>query len=238
MLDCSAVQDVVPKQITVQYSNSYGQIFFGGKMKLFISVCFVLIFVLSCSETITNPENEIMQLQNKYTKQIERIYSNDFEKYLITIAESIYPPRDSVLSVTPPELLPFIPDSNYWFYQIVDGVVIPYSITNEAIIYYSELIDSLNSRQNSFIYKAVFSYSAKATFYNSFIFQGIDPITGLPLQSETFNDVYVINMDLSWNHYCGSECGLYIDHKRIVLFDNQGNLIKIFYDGEIPIMVS
>lgn len=207
-------------------------------MKLFISVFFVLIFVLSCSDKVTNPDNEIVQSQNEYTKQIERIYSNDFEKNLITIAESIYPPRDSVLSVTPPELLPFIPDSNYWFYQTFDGVVIPYAITSEAIIYYSEIIDTLKSRQNSFIYKAVFSYSAKVTFNNIYIFEGIDPMTGLPLQSETFNDVYVISMDLSWDHYCGPECGLYIDHKRIVVFDNQGNLIKIFYDGEIPIMVS
>lgn len=207
-------------------------------MKLFISVFFVLILILSCSELVNNPENEIEQSKNEYTKQIDRIYSNDFEKNLITIAESIYPPRDSVINVTPPELIPFIPDSNYWFYQTFDGVAIPYAITNEAIIYYSEIIDTLNSIQNSFIYKAVFGYSAKATFYNSYIFEGIDPITRLPLQSETFNDVYVISMDLSWDHYCGPECGLYIDHKRIVVFDNLGNLIKIFYDGEIPIMVS
>lgn len=207
-------------------------------MKLILSVFFVLIFVFSCSDNTTNPENDIEQPKTEYTKQIDRIYSNEFEKNLIALAESIYPERDSVLSVTPTELIPFIPGSNYWFYQSIDGVKIPYAITNEAIIYYSEIIDTLNAIQNSLIYKAVFIYKAELTYYNSYTFEGLDPITGHPLQSESFNNVYVVRMDLSWNHFCGLECGLYIDHKRIVVFDIQGNPIRIFYDGEILIAVS
>ena len=207
-------------------------------MKTILIAFFLLILVVSCSDKTTNPENEIEQPKNEYTKHIQRNFSNEFEKNLITLAESIYPPRDSVLSVTPTELIAFIPDSNYWFYQSFDGVNIPYAITNEAIVYYSEIIDALNTSQNSFIYKAVFNYTATSTFYDTYIFAGIDPITGLPMQSETFNNVYVISMDLSWDHFCGPVCGLYIDHKRIVLFDIQGNLIKIFYDGEILIAVS
>ncbi|MFO7526851.1 MAG: hypothetical protein R6W68_15465 [Ignavibacteriaceae bacterium] len=207
-------------------------------MKLILSVFFVLIFIISCSDKTTNPDNDIEQPKNGYTKQIERIYSNEFEKNLITLAESFYPPRDSVLSVTPTEYIPFIPDSNYWFYQSIDGVKIPYAITKEAIIYYSEIIDTLNARQNSLIYKAAFIYRAELTYYSSYIFEGLDPITGLPLQSESFNNVYVVCMDLSWDHFCGPVCGLYIDHKRIVVFDIQGNPIRIFYDGEILIAVS
>jgi hypothetical protein len=214
------------------------QIYFGGKMKLFISVFFLIILFISCSENNTIPEDEIEQPTKEYKKNIERIFSNEFERNLIALAESIYPRRDSVLSVTPTELIPFIPDSNYWFYQAFDGVNIPYAITNEAIVYYSEIIDELNASQNSFIYKAIFNYTATAAFYNTFIFEGLDPFTGLPLQSETFNNVFVVSMNLSWDHFCGPLCGLYIDHKRIVVFDNQGNLIKVFYDGDIPIAVS
>ena len=45
-------------------------------------------------------------------------------------------------------------------------------------------------------------------------------------------------MSLKWEDYCGMECGLWFFHKRIVVFDEFGNLLSVFFDGPIPIAVS
>jgi hypothetical protein len=201
-------------------------------------ILFSILLLAGCNSEVNNLDEELQPPKREFTKNIERVFSNEFEQNLISSAESFYPPRDSVLNAAESWFRDLIPDTNYWFYDSFDGIRIPYAITIDAINYYSDFIDTLNAGLKSIIYKAVFKYKAEITYYTSYTFEGVDPLTEIPLPIISFEDVYVVEMNLSWDHYCGMECGLYIKHKRIVVLNSQGELLQIFYDGKIPVAVS
>ena len=90
----------------------------------------------------------------------------------------------------------------------------------------------------NFFITANFEYRAEIEFKKSYTFEGINLFTQEPLPSVSFVRVYVLNMSLKWENYCGSTCGLWISHRRIVVFDESGNLLNVFYDGPIPVIVS
>ena len=205
-----------------------------------ILLLFPFCILLSCCSDKNSPtENGEQKPKREYTKSIDRISSNDYEKNLIYKAESFYPPRDSVLAHVQPWFYNSVPDTNLWYYNSFDGIFIPYAVTTDGINYYSGLIDMMTTRgEDNFIIKASFEYNAQILFYDSFTFQGNDPFSGEPLPTVSYEKVYVVTMLLKWEHYCGPECGLWISHKRIVVFDEDGNLLDVFYDGVIPVMVS
>ena len=132
-----------------------------------------------------------------------------------------------------------IPDSNLWFFEVFDGILIPFAITSETISYYDDLIDSFSINNGyDFFIKANFKYKAEIEFKESYTFEGKNLFTEELLPSISFERVYVVTMSLEWENYCGPVCGLWISHKRIVVFDEYGNLLNVFYDGIIPIAVS
>lgn len=201
---------------------------------------FCLCIIIGChSEIAESSLDNDNTIKRSYTKIIERITENEFQDSLIIQAETIYPDRDSVLAVVLPEYRQYIPETGYWFLYRFDGIFIPYAITHDAIVYYENLIDSLNAGTiYPFILNAEFEYHATVTYEEHYIFDEIDPVTGERLPVISFDNVYVIRMSLKWYHYCGIECGLWIDHQRMLIFDKNGNLLSIFFDGPQPVAVS
>lgn len=189
---------------------------------------FVLFTVVSC-----NKENEEPELETSYTKSIERISSNDFEKNLIEIAENTYPPKMDVMAAAIFSNIE-IPDSAYWYYNSFDGVLIPYAITIDAINYYSELIEAMNAGEvNTIFITASFDYKSEVKYKEKFsiaITEQVDP--------ENYENVFIVEMDLKWQNYCGSLCALWISKKRTVVFNKEGELIKIYFDGAESVAVS
>ena len=117
----------------------------------------ILAFV-SCNKSDSEPEEERL-----YTKSVERISSSNFEADLIDKAEKYYPPREDVLEVQGYRM--GIPDTLYWYYDSFDGVLLPYAITYDAIVYYSGLIDQFNANKvETFFLSASFEYKAEVTF--------------------------------------------------------------------------
>ncbi len=210
-------------------------------MKKILLIIPIIFLIISCNSKTNIPiEPEEKEIEREFTKKIERISTNNFESNLILSAESIYPNRDSVLAYMS-RFIPqsSIPDSNLWFFEEFDGVLIPFAITSDAISYYDDLIDSLSANNGyKFFITANFEYRAEIQFKESYTFEGENPFTGEPLPSVSYEHVYVTTMSLKWENYCGMLCGLWISHKRIVVFDESGNLLNVFYDGPIPIMVS
>lgn len=196
--------------------------------------------MIGCIRDMNGPKLDIEnEIERSYTKIITRISENSFEDSLIFEAEKIYPDRDSVLAVVHPSEIKFIPETGYWFYSTFDCVRLPYAITKDAIKYYEDLIDSLNAGNiYQFIITAEFGYNAIITFEDSFTFNESDPFTEEPLPIVIFEKVYVVEMSLRWSHYCGPECGLWINHRRIIVFDKNGNLLNVFLDGLSPVAVS
>jgi hypothetical protein len=193
---------------------------------------FFLLFLFALNYSC-NKETKEPEIETSYTKSIERISSNDFEKNLIEIAENTYPARMEVLAAAVFSNIQ-IPDSAYWYYNSFDGIYIPYAITAGAIDYYSALIDDLNAgRVNSIFVTASFEYKADVEFKNNYSISENEK-TGPDLYSE----VYVVNMNLKWENYCGSLCAMWISKKRTVVFNQAGELLKVYFDGAEPVAVS
>lgn len=199
------------------------------KVNLIIPVFIFFIFAaVSC-----NKENEEQEIETSYEQSIERISSNDFEKNLIEIAENTYPPKMDVMAAAIFSNIE-IPDSAYWYYNSFDGVLIPYAITVDAINYYSELIEALNTGELQTIFiTASFDYKAEVEFKEEYALANNEKD-----ESDNYADVFVVEMNLKWENYCGSLCALWINKKRTVVFSEEGELLKIYFDGAKPVVVS
>ena len=188
----------------------------------------LLIFSVSCVKETEEPE-----LETSFTKSIERIAKDSFETNLIEMAEKAYPPRMEVVAAAVFSNIE-IPDSAYWYYNSFDGVLIPYAITIDAINYYTELIDGLESGTISSIFiTASFDYKAEVELKEEYTIANNENNN-----DDNYQNVYVVTMNLKWENYCGSLCALWISKKRTVVFDKNGELLKIYFDGAEPVAVS
>ncbi len=210
----------------------------------FLCASIIIIYTDCSSPVVDDPE-----VERSYSKTIERVYTNEFERALIDSAEAAYPPRDSVVAVAPDWMKDQLPETGYWFHWVIDGVLIPYAITIDAIEYYSNLIDSLEDGvSHQHIIKADFDYRVSISFkeeydfdwpeeWNEMIWIALREAGEWPIK-ERFERVFVVKKLLYWFHHCGETCALWLYHVRIVIFDESGNLIKIFLDGDwwVPIV--
>lgn len=197
---------------------------------------FTATVFFSCSDNpADSSKNEF------YTKSIERIAENEFEQELIEKAEAEYPPRDSVLAAVFPWQHDMIPETEYWWYSRYEGVYLPYALTTDAIEYYERFIDSLAAKeeQDDYYKTAEFEYEAEVSFHDSFKIyeQGYTNPTPEQLLG-SFEEVYVVEMTLGFRFECFVHCLLGAGKSRVVVFDRDGNLLKIFYDGASPQIVA
>jgi len=134
----------------------------------YLLVIYCGIILSGCSNTQHINLQSDREFKREFSLSITRVFSNEFEAKLIKKAESIYPPRDSVLKVVPEKEKYLIPETSYWFYGTIDHIKIPYAITTEAIDYYSNKINELYNDSTSIIYSAKFIYKAEVKFYETF----------------------------------------------------------------------
>ncbi|MEM1096856.1 MAG: hypothetical protein AAGJ10_19835 [Bacteroidota bacterium] len=170
-----------------------------------------------------------------FTKSINRESTTAFEAELLARAEATYQPRDSVLVNLSAEERLELPESDYWYYTSFEDVRIPYAITGDAVSYYSDLIDVMNTgSDNSALRSAALEYQASSLFRPSYTIIGVDPITGERLANDTLDRVYVVEISLRWASGCGEDCSISIDRERLIVFDEQGNLLRVLFDGPVP----
>jgi hypothetical protein len=199
------------------------------RLPLLYTALLLVLALAGCDTDSTEPE-----VERSYSKSVVREAANDFEDSLIAQAEAVYPARDSVVAAAwdPAQ----VPEVGYWFYGAFDGVLIPYAITGDAVTYYSDLIDALEAGEElQFLTEASLDYRATASFREAYTFEGADPETGEPLPSESFERVYVVEMSLGWSQYCGELCAMGINHDRVVVFDEAGELLRVSLDGPRPV---
>jgi hypothetical protein len=208
------------------------------KVNNLLYIAIIVTFILfGCSSETVGPTDE----EERFTKSIERLTSNDFEKSLIEKAELAYLPRDSVIKDLEEEW-PFIiddlPETGYWYWRYFDGVKLPYSITIHAIDYYVEFIRNLQQDDEQEFYKnASFEYEAFVTYesYIEIYELGHQPSPEYFLDS--FENVYVVNMSMIFRYECFIHCFLSSGKDRLVIFDTDGNMLGIYYDGITPSIV-
>jgi hypothetical protein len=169
-------------------------------------------------ETLTVPPRE------EHTVTTLRAFDSPFEEQLIAAAEQAAPrlPEDSDLDGAEPE----------WWTEEFDGVRIAGAITSDAIAYYTELSEAF--RRGDFSGSAgIQMYVSNLTYAASAQRQATCEYDG-----RSFDDVYVVTMELTWGQWCGLLCSMGFDLCRAVVFDLQGELLGVFGDGEPEVFVS
>ncbi|MEM9998231.1 MAG: hypothetical protein AAF809_11070 [Bacteroidota bacterium] len=192
----------------------------------------LVVALAGCDSTSDEPD-----VERSYSKSIVREAASGFEATLLAQAEATYPSRDSVVAAAQDPS--FVPETEYWYYSRFDGVNIPYAITGDAVTYYADLIDALEAGEElQSLTIAELDYQARVSFREAYTFEGPDPLTLEPLPPESFERVYVVEMSLAWSQYCGPLCAMWIDHERVVVFDEAGTLLRVYLDGARPVAVS
>lgn len=203
----------------------------------YILALYFFILLLGCSNSSHINSQSDKEYKREFSQSITRVFSNEFEEQLLKKAESIYPPRDSVLKIVPEKEKHLIPETGYWFTRIFDGIKIPYAITLEAVSFYSNKIEELYKDSTTIIYSAKFIYKAEVNFYETYILD-VDRFKVSIKQPYNASNVYVVEMSMEWHDSCGNLCGLGIWLKRVVVFDSAGILLKVFYDRSASVLVS
>ena len=209
------------------------------------------IFVAGCDSVVDvgdsdeeEVEEEEEEVERSLSKTIERNYDTEFKAALIDSAEAAYPPRDSVVdaalihtSVNFDE--DDIPESEFWWYTSFDHVLIPFAITGDAVEYYISLMEAIkDERSHGFIKEVEFEYIADISFKEEYNFEWTkysrdiyEELTGQEAPEYKYKQVYVIDKKLSWYHSCVEHCALNVYIERVVIFDQDGKLKSIYYDG-------
>lgn len=201
----------------------------------FLLLILFMLALVSCSDS--SDDNELEMPERSYTKLIERNSNTSFEAELITKAESYYPPREDLIDATEWSGME-VRETDYWYYNSFDGVLIPYCITTEAIDYYSDLVDDFNAnKEDVFFYTAEFTYSANVEFHDAYTSPNKNSL-GETMEPQSFESVYVVTLDLYWMDYCGPLCAMWIEKQRIAVFNESADLLEIFMDGTISVPVS
>lgn len=201
---------------------------------IYLILAVLCISGLGCSSNPVAPDEE-----EQYRKSVERIASNDFERELIEQAESYYPHRDAVLAVVFPWLHDTIPETGYWWWGTYDGVYLPFALTIDAIEYYRAFINELRlAGPNDYYKTATLEYRAEVSFHDAYDIyeEGHTPRPEYLVAS--FDHVYVVEMRLSFGFECYVHCLLGAGKSRIVVFDQKGDLVFVYGDGQSAAIVA
>jgi hypothetical protein len=183
---------------------------------------------------------------------ITRIFGSDTEAALLAIAEMYVPAN--------PELASLIQDcvdlgncdsedpddENLWWYDSFDGVRIPYAVTSDAVDYYADLVAQWQVDPST-------SWGGEWTSSNLQYVGVIEYADAVEIGGEQFDDVYVVDMNLSWSAVCGSLSAYGFDKMRTIIlslgahgFDKMrtvilspaGDILRVYGDGVTPFWVS
>jgi len=170
-----------------------------------------------------------------FTATVRREFRNPAEDRLIGLAEETYPPSKAVASIVEDRVNPkdLLRESRAWWYGEFDGVRLPYAVTGDAVRYYLGLTETYRKglspeRGGIKMKRTEFSYSATIS----------DGPTRFSRDGRSYDDVYVVELKLSWFNYCGSQCACWFDLDRIVLLRPDGTLVCVFGDRKPMVTVS
>ena len=145
---------------------------------------------------------------------------------MINVAEAIPAPKESLQKAAKLEAdQPAIPEGDQvWWYQEKLNIRIPYSITSDAISYYSEIVtnDAKKSFKSYAQPSSHFDYHASVRFHKD-----------ITLDDKTFKDVNVVTLKLSFSADFTLEAtsGLSFEKTRIVVLDSANKVLHVSGDG-------
>jgi len=163
--------------------------------------------------------------------KVERIFKTEAESALITAAENLAPNEKELLASAQKQDESAKPVAKQWWYQEALSVKIPFALTADAVIYYTELVNGFG-KQKLHRYSAPasrFHYEAQVAKHKTFEVDG-----------KTFTHVSVVTLSTSFSEKFVTTVteGIEFTKKRVVIFDAAGKVLHTSGDGEteVPIM--
>ena len=170
-----------------------------------------------------------------FTASVRRYVRDANEERLLRIAEETYPPPDAILAMAGKDASKqdLRKEKRLWWYGDFDGVRLPYAVTMDAVRYYLALIQAMargdSSRTGGIPMKrAQFSYTASVSSRPS----------TLSRDGRVFEDVYTVELRLSWSNYCSPLCACSFDLNRTVVLRADGTVLCVFGDQKPMVIVS
>jgi hypothetical protein len=168
---------------------------------------------------------------SRHVVSVERVFQNESEAALITAAEH-FAPNEKELAAEAQKQDPAAKIvAKQWWYQESLGVKIPFTLTAEAVLYYSELVHGFGKQKLVRYTSPVsrFSYKASVSKRDSIEHGGV-----------TFTKVSVVTLTMSFSEHFVTTMteGMDFTKVREVVFDADGKVLFTRGDGatEVPIM--
>ena len=164
-----------------------------------------------------------------FTLAIHRDFTNMNEERLLGIAESTYPARDEVISLSVVHRTEIGPDTTgipLWWYDGVGVHRVPYAATAGALDYYLDLTRRMRSHNfwGAFarsLFWTDLNYRASVAHYDAYFVGG-----------EEYRDVYVAKITLGWGYDEGTFVPVNRAH-RVVVLKPDGEVLSIDGDGTV-----
>lgn len=160
---------------------------------------------------------------------IDRRADSARERELLSVAESLIPPTDSIEAAasrmrSASWVIDFADATHRtgprWWWREWDGIWLPYALTGEAIAEYVRNVRTLSTSPNPFArhnpgveHRAFLEYAAT--------------VTALPA-----DEGYRAELNVRYYFYCGPRCALSFTHTRVVVFDARGTVVRV--EGDRP----
>ena len=167
----------------------------------------------------------------RHVVKVERVFQNDAESALITVAENLAANEKELLAAAQKQDEAAKPVAKQWWYYEALAVKIPFALTADAVSYYTELVNGFGKQKLS-RYSAPgsnFHYQARVSKHESFEIDG-----------KTFTNVSVVTLSMTFSQHFVTTVteGMDIAKTRTVVFDAAGKVLHTSGDGEtqVPIM--
>ena len=171
----------------------------------------------------------------KYPILIKREFDSPEEEKLLAKAESVYQnPETSELRLLKDwgrfgDKNAVIPEGEpKWWTGEVDTILGADLVTTEAVLYYYNVSQALRNK-NGILKENTFTFMRSSLKYEASIKQ----MDAYERAGQSFTNVYVANMTLTWAQVCGGLCGFGFTRNKIVVMSRSGEILGMFLDDPV-----
>ncbi len=166
----------------------------------------------------------------RHSVSIQREAANEKEQNLIAAAEKSQPDATALLESIRKDGDDIKPQPGQWWNKEIHGIRIPFAITNDAVHYYTELV-------NGFGQQKLVRYAEPGS---SFTYQAkVAQPAAYDLDGKSLQNVTVVTMTLSFRQrFVATVTEAFgFEKKREVVFDKEGKIIHVKGDGDVRVPV-
>ena len=183
-------------------------------------------------------EKKILNVSDKddsHKIEITRRFDSPEVDEFLKKAEAVYPSAEKISHnlfenwryfSQPEASLPY--GEPKWWTGYFDTILSTEIVTTGAVLYYQNLSEQLQ-KNNDKIKENSFTFHSTELKYLA----SIKKLKKYERNGQTFNDIYLADMTLIWSQACGGLCGHGFTRNKVVILDENGNILEMFLDAPV-----